>query len=69
MPLNVYFPISELSKDANFYRKGVVVPLAKSVLEERQAQVVMPYGLGGNTPADSVEAVPSKAAPLAEPKQ
>jgi hypothetical protein len=42
----LYFPIKELPKDPNFYRKGVIVPLAKTILEERQAQI-LPNIYGG----------------------
>lgn len=33
----LYFPVKEMPKDANFYRKAVIVPLAKDILAEREA--------------------------------
>jgi len=71
----LYFPIKEPPKDQNFYRKGVVVPLAMTVLGEREAQVV-PNIYGGTssgsagvmykTPPSAIDKPATE--PLIEPK-
>lgn len=47
----LYFPVKDVLKDQNFYRKGIVIPLIKEVLADREAvggpgtPVVLPMDL------------------------